>query len=56
MIDLEVIAEDFIRGYIEDAASDLVGVLELNPGLSAFQAEDVIELVRHAQVTISWEN
>lgn len=55
MIDLEAIAEDFIRGYIEDAGSDYRGVLEMNPELSEVQAEDVNELVRHAQVTISWE-
>lgn len=56
MIDLEAIAEDFIRDYIESAATDYIGISEDNEFLTDSQVEDVIELVRHAQVTISWEN
>lgn len=54
-LDLEAIAEDFIRDYIEQAATDYMGVAEDNEFLTDSQVDDVIELVRSANVSISWE-
>ena len=54
-VDLEAIAEDFIRDYIESAATDYMGVAEDHEYLTDSQVDDVIELVRSANVSISWE-
>ena len=54
-LDLEAIAEDFIRDYIESAATDYMGVAEDHEYLTDSQVDDVIELVRSANVSISWE-
>ena len=54
-VSLEAIAEDFIRDYIESAGTDYMGVAEDNEFLTDSQVDDVIELVRSANVSISWE-
>lgn len=55
MPDLEGIADSHMRGYLQDAASDFLGVLEMNPELTEAQAEDVLELIRNADVRIDFE-
>ena len=54
-VDLEAIAEDFIRDYIESAGTDYMGIAEDHEYLTDSQVDDVIELVRNANVDISWE-
>lgn len=55
MASMTDIADDFMRGYLQEAASDFLGVLETNPALSESQAEDVLELIRNADVVINFE-
>ena len=54
-LDLEAIADDFIRDHIEYAGTDYLGVAEDNEFPTDSQVDDVIELVRSANVSISWE-
>lgn len=55
MASMTDIADGFMRGYLQEAASDFLGVLEMNPALSESQAEDVLELIRNADVVINFE-
>lgn len=54
--DLKPLAVHFIEAAVENASTDLLGVMELNTALTEEEANDLLDLLKEVRIAATWED